>query len=209
MCCRSEKWGWRLPGHLLLHFWVWEMAVMSSIGYFHTSLPSSPLSLSLLISFSETDSGEAEDTFDAQPRRGIFHRDWCQRGHLRLVKTQMGRYSDWHVAPESRVRSSSDGPRQIHQDGRQTDTIGAGCQPHANLLFHSGDLTVTVLPDVQYGGPESSIHREKTQKEKKQIPKHAASNSNIETRCKYKKHKHIQKRAASRNKTTNTEMRCK
>lgn len=116
---------------------VWEMAVMSSIGYFRTLSPSS----SLLVRQTAT----RLETFDAEPRRGIFHRDWCQHGHLRLVKTQMGRYSDWHIALQSRVRSSSEGRRQIHQDGPHAETTGVCCQPPANLHYR-GDLTVPLLP---------------------------------------------------------------
>lgn len=131
---RSE--GWRLPAT------CYYTCLRNGRDVFHR-LFSHPLSL--LISFSETDSHEAEETFDAEPRRGIFHRDWCQHGHLRLVKTQMGRYSDCHIALQSRVRSSSDGRRQIHQDGPHAETTGVCFQPPANLL-HRGDLIVPLLP---------------------------------------------------------------
>ncbi len=111
---------------------------------------SHPPSLPPCSSLSETDSSVAEDTFDTQPRRGIFHQEWCQLGHLRLAKTQTGRYTDWHVAAESRVESSSDWLRQIHWDGPHTDTTGAGSRPHTTLHLYSGDPAATALSSAQW-----------------------------------------------------------
>lgn len=112
--CRAKKWDLRLPGHLLLKFGVWEMAAMSSIGCFHN------LPLSTLISVSETDSSEAEDTLTLSQGEEYFTETDVRADASGWRQTQMGRYTDWHGAAESRVRPHPLRRTETNPSGRIT-----------------------------------------------------------------------------------------